>query len=143
MSDKLMILAMATAEFSKDPSTKVGAVISHGDSVISTGYNHISPRFDQNRELLEDRSWKYPRIIHAEKAAIRNAWTWGHTLNGSVMHVTHQPCDHCALDIIDAGISRIITRPVDPEMLERWPGMKLAQTLFKEAGVSLLFHDFT
>lgn len=131
-----MLLAEAISMFSFDPSTKVGAVIALGGTPVSMGYNHISPRFKYTESMLDDRAWKYPRTIHAERAALLSAGPL--TVNHSI-YVTHHPCAACALEIIHSGIGKVITRKPSPEMLERWPGMKDARDLFVDAFVEIKY----
>lgn len=135
MSDheKFMNLALAYSEMSPDPSTKVGAIIVNEGQVIGWGCNHVPKQISYTREMIQDREWKYSRVIHAEHDAL--SCIGSHSLFWPVMYVTHHPCDRCAISIIHAGIRQVYTRTVSPEMFERWPGMKVASKMFLEAKI--------
>lgn len=104
-------LALLTAKRSKDPSTQVGACIVDPDSkkILSLGYNGM-PRgcgddvfpWGKNNKKYEDN--KYPYVVHAEMNAILNATC---SLKGSVLYVTHEPCEECLKAIIQAGIKEV------------------------------------
>lgn len=135
MSDfhkSLMSIAFAHAKMSLDPSTKVGAIITKGDRILSWGHNHIAGNIPHTVQMLENREWKYPRVIHAEVHAILD---WRDHMAGCHMYVTHPPCQHCAAIIIESGIKEVFTNPATLEMVERWPNMSVAAEMFKEAEV--------
>lgn len=135
--NRFMHLAFAQSEFSMDPSTKVGAVIASGDIIHSLGYNHVPARIPHTIEMLNDRNWKYPRVIHAEQHALSKIGV--HRLHHPVMYVTHHPCDRCAAQIIHAGICEVFTMKVSDELWNRWPGMKTASEMFLEAKIPVTF----
>ena len=59
-------IARTIAEQSKDPSTKVGAVIVSPDKqIISTGYNGFPVGVDDAPERYEDRPTKLKMVVHA------------------------------------------------------------------------------
>ena len=67
-------LADHIAQWSKDPSTKVGCVIVGEDREIrSTGFNGFPRGIDDDEERLNNRDLKYPLICHAEENAIMHA----------------------------------------------------------------------
>ena len=148
MSDqhrKFMDLAFTHSNMSHDPSTKVGAIITLGDSVVSFGYNQIADGIPHTIQQMHDREWKYPRIIHAEQNAIMKMMSsrifsmrWDEPYH---MYVTHHPCERCAAMIIHAGIKEVFTRKVPPEMLSRWPGVIIAADMFKEAKIPVNYLD--
>lgn len=120
---------------SKDPSTKVGAVIVRPDNTVaSMGYNGFPRRVLDLPERLADRVEKYPRTMHAELNAILSAHepVRGYTLYVSPLH----PCAQCAGAIIQAGIARVYC--VLSEQPERWSfDGRIAKTMLDEAGVPL------
>ncbi len=148
MSDfrkKIMDLAFTHSNMSNDPSTKVGAVVTLGDTVVSLGYNHIAKGIPYTQAQLLDREWKYPRVIHAEADVIlRMSSTrlyqqrWEEPFH---IHVTHYPCEKCAALIIQSGIKEVFTHKVMPDLLARWPGMKIAADMFMEAKIPVNFPD--
>ena len=56
-------MAQLVSIWSKDPSTKVGAVITDGTKkIISLGYNGLPQWVDDNEEILSNREEKYKYI---------------------------------------------------------------------------------
>ncbi|CBX87954.1 hypothetical protein [Roseovarius Plymouth podovirus 1] len=98
-------LAQAVSLRSRDPSTKVGAVIIRPDKTIaSMGYNGF-PRTMQDKDIWwNDRTEKYARVIHAEMNALLNA---KESVNGMQLYCTHPCCEHCAKHVIAAGIRHV------------------------------------
>ena len=134
--ERFLAMADAVGTWSKDPSTKVGAVIvdRHG-RVVSTGYNGLARGVAGSEERLTDRDVKYKIILHAEENAILFA---RRDLTGCSLFVSSlPPCAHCASVIIQSGIGRVYTRNV--EIPERWKkSMELTEQMFGEAGVELV-----
>lgn len=138
---KYMRIADATASFSKDPSTQVGAVIvGPAQEVRSLGYNG-APRGCAADELSDERGIrpeKYFWFSHAEANAIANAARVGTPLEGSSIVVTHFPCMDCARLIVQSGIKQVITKFPDDDFKSRWTDhMNRTRILFAECGVEL------
>lgn len=130
-------MAHLVASWSKDPSSKIGAVIVDPQKrVISTGYNGLPVGVEDSKERLGDRETKYKMILHAEENAIMFA---KQNLNGCSIYVTKMPpCAHCAALIIQSGI-KFVYAP-EAEVPERWrESVELTRQMFKEAGVRLRF----
>lgn len=106
-----MALAILVSLRSKDPSSKVGAVLVRDKKVIGTGYNGFpsgcdESQFPWNRDTKE--GWlntKYPYVIHAEANALLNTVALP---AGSDIYVTMQPCNECAKLLIQGGIREIV-----------------------------------
>lgn len=132
--------ARAARRGSKDPSTRVGAVIYREDRrIASTGFNGLPKGIPDTDANLLDRERKYKRIIHAEVNAIDNATD---SLVGCGIVVTAHPCSACALRLINRGISTIYFLGSGLENTDRWADdMALAAELCTEAGVSLIRLD--
>ena len=127
------------ASYSKDPSTKVGAVIYDPVrfSIVTTGFNGFPRGANDDPKLYADRSRKYPRIVHAETNAIVDAAYQGKSTAGMYMAVTHHPCgDHCTGNIIQAGIKHVIYEYTEDDMARH--NSKEATELFSEAGVQII-----
>ena len=134
---RFLDLAEHVSKWSKDPSTKVGAVIVDSQRrIVSTGYNGFPVGVMDSYDRLTDRDNKYEMIIHAEANAILFAHQH---MNGMTLYTTpFQPCSRCASLIIQSGISRVISYEIE-ESKNRWvDSFKLAKELFDEAGVELL-----
>ena len=140
MSDKWDVrfveLAMHIANWSKDPSTKVGCVVVGEDREIrSTGFNGFPRGIKDGEERLLDREKKYPLICHAEENAIMHAARIGVSLKGSTAYVTWPPCSRCARSLIQSGIKEIIY-PTPGEIPERWiEDFNISNGMISEAGV--------
>jgi len=138
--DRYIHLAKEISSWSKDPSTKVGAVvIGNNGEVLSQGYNGFPRGIKDTPSRLKDREKKYNLVVHAEMNAIYNAGLNGVSLKGSTLYVYGLPvCNECAKGIIQVGIDKVIaTRPADYN--EKWDdSIKDAKALFKEAEVDYI-----
>lgn len=124
-----------TARRSKDPSTKVGAVIVRPDrTVVSTGFNGFPRRVRDLPERYADRPTKYALTVHAEINAIITA---REPLHFCTLYVAPLlPCSQCAAAIVQAGISEVVARM--PANIDRWTeSFNWTRLIFEEAGVSL------
>jgi dCMP deaminase len=126
-------LANLVGSWSKDPSTKVGAVIvDENNRVVSIGYNGF-PKNIEDDDRLHDRPTKYNMIVHGEINAILFA-------NKSVKDCTlytvpFEPCPRCAGLIIQSGIKRVVA-PRNTN--SRWEqDFKLTRKLFLESNIKL------
>lgn len=123
------------ASKSKDPSTKVGAVIVRPDNTIaSMGWNGF-PRGVPDQ--YEDREHKLLRTVHAELNAILNA---REPLHGYSLYVSPLfPCSNCAAAIIQSGITTVTTRMGQPR--EEWlKSFSAAQDMFRYASVDFMIY---
>lgn len=131
-------LADYVAQWSRDPSTQVGAVIVRNDkTVASLGFNGFPRGVIDSTERYNDRPTKYKFICHAESNAILTAQESLHscTIYTSPLY----PCNECAKMIIQSGITRVVTRK--PEN-ERWnDSNSIAAIMFEEAGISVDYID--
>jgi dCMP deaminase len=131
---RFLQLAALTASWSKDPSTKVGAVITRPDrTVASLGYNGFPRGVVDSAERYEDRELKYKMIVHAELNAILTACE---PLHGYILYTwPFMPCACCAGAVIQSGIKRVVSIEADNP---RWAeSFRLTKQLFCEADVEL------
>lgn len=130
-------LAAQHARMSKDPSTKVGAVIVGPDREIrSAGFNGFPRGIADTPERLNDRDTKLKLVVHGEMNAILAAARVGVPLKGCTLYTTLAPCSRCAVEIIQAGITEVVALE---GMLDRpnWAAEhKLSRELLAEAGVN-------
>ena len=123
------------ASWSKDPSSKFGAVIVDSrNSVVSVGYNGFAAGFKDKDKRLNDRQFKYRHVVHAECNAILNART---NLTGCKIYVQMCPCSNCMSSIVQAGINTVICRAPSEDYLSRWSVDEPVQVA-KECGVTLI-----
>ena len=116
--DYFLKIARTVAEQSKDPSTKVGAVIVSPDKqIISTGYNGFPVGVEDNKDRYEDRPTKLKMVVHAEANAICQAAKHGHCIDGCYIFCTLVPCISCAKLIIQSGIKHVFFPKYVPTLL--------------------------
>jgi dCMP deaminase len=124
---------------SKDPSTRVGAVIVGLDKEIrATGYNGLSRGVQDLPERYFNKDYKFMACNHAEENAILNCTRIGISTLGCTLYVTWFPCSYCAKAIIQSGIAEVVYD-------ENFPGhnnstswgksMAIAAEILEEAGV--------
>ena len=135
---RFMKLAREISTWSKDPSSKIGAVIVNDDRrILATGYNGFPKGIGDTEERLNDREQKYPRIVHAEMNALMNALYNGVSVKNATIYVYGLPvCPECTKSIISAGIKRIVISP-DPYVYitpwtEKWKNV--SYEMIKEVG---------
>lgn len=127
-------LAKAVSLRSRDPSTKVGAVIIRTDKTIaSMGYNGFPKGMPDHPEWYNDREQKLARVIHAEMNAILNC---KEDVKGFTLYSTHPCCENCAKHVIAAGIKRVVVC-TDKHISARW-NTEVSERLFEDSGVEFV-----
>lgn len=132
-------MAAHAATLSKDPSTRVGAVLVGPDrEVRATGFNGLPRGLVDSPARLHDRELKLHLVVHAELNALLSAARIGTSARGCTMYITHPPCAACAAAMVQAGVARVVHRAPDPPMVERWRrSLELGQVVLEEAGVGV------
>lgn len=124
---------------SKDPSSKVGAVLVKDRRIVGTGFNGF-PRGIKDDIRLWEREEKLPRIVHAEMNAIINA---GREAEGSALFMygfSGAPCANCTKHILQAGINQVYV--CGPELPDRWrKDVDLSLDMMREADIPVLELD--
>lgn len=143
--NRFMRLAEMVASWSKDPSTKVGAVIVDAHRrILSTGYNGFPAGADDSQELYRNREYKYANIVHAEVNALGYLPKDSPGLQLATLYSTFPPCPDCAGKILDSGIGRVVALPIqlrlnDLKWYEHWSGVQdETARRFREAGVEFV-----
>lgn len=146
--NRFMKMALLVSKWSKDPSTQVGAVIADDrHRVVSIGYNGFPRGMKDDSELYADREVKYERIIHGEINALMNA---GRSVEGCTLYETpFFSCPRCTVQLIQAGIKRIVYIEHDSESpfyeaQQRWHNTT-SLAMCKEAGIqtrSIMWRSF-
>lgn len=130
-------IAFEVATWSKDPGTKVGAVLVSDRRIIATGYNGFPHGIMDTLERYQDRETKLGLTVHAEVNAILNAAKNGASTAGSTLYVTFPPCVSCSTAVIQAGVTRIV-RPDISTSPKRWrESFEAGQSLISEAGIEV------
>ena len=136
--DRFLDLAGSIATWSKDPSRGVGSVIvSPMRQVLATGYNGL-PRGFEDSEVRLERPAKYDLIVHAEMNAIIQCARNGVSPVGATIYSSFSPCIHCTLAIVQAGITRVVTRSI-AEGDEHWnESIEKSISMLAEVGVEYI-----
>ena len=132
--DYFLGMAEYVSRQSRDPSTKVGAVIVRPDkTVASVGFNGFPSGMDDQEAFYEDREVKYSKTIHAEMNVILHA---REPLHGyAIFLYPLLPCDRCSVHIIQSGIKAVACKASIEEHPERWvESVRRSEQYYKEAG---------
>ncbi|MDR1694797.1 MAG: dCMP deaminase family protein [Lactobacillaceae bacterium] len=137
---RFMEVAKLVSSWSKDPSTKTGAIVVGPDKEIrATGYNGLVRGVNDSRSERFERPTKYDFFEHAERNAVYNASLTGTSLKGCVMYATHPPCTDCARAIIQAGVKMVVTNEMKIDAntpKNTWRDqLNYSRQMFDEAGV--------
>lgn len=139
-------LCLDNARMSKDPSTRVGAVIVGPDREIrSTGFNGFPRGVLDTDERLNNREQKLRLVVHAETNAILNAARVGIPVKGCTLYLAATdrsglvwggpPCTRCSVEIIQSGIAEIVSYPIKATPSKWHDDLKLAGELLAECGM--------
>ena len=134
---RFLDLSKLIASWSKDPSTKVGAVIVDEDRrILSLGYNGF-PLGISDDKRLDNREIKYKMVVHAECNAL--LFCSEPPVGATIYTYPFMPCPKCAGMIIQTGITRVVSYESNNE---RWSEeFALSRNMFKEAGIGLLEYE--
>jgi dCMP deaminase len=147
-----MRLFYLVATKSKDPRTKIGAVLVKGKRVIATGYNGICICVDDTVPARSERPEKYKWYEHAERNCIFSAATIGIPTTGSTMYTNGTPCADCTRAVVQSGVKRVVVhktyedlfclmkKPNNPN--NQWSGHDDAShQMLAESGVEFMVWD--
>jgi dCMP deaminase len=139
-------LCLDHARMSKDPSTRVGSIIVGPDrEILSAGFNGLPRGIEDTPDRLEDRDVKLSLIVHGEMNAILAAARVGIRLKGSTLYLGATddsgliwggpPCTRCTVEIIQAGITEIVS--FTPKAVpSRWNAdLAISRDLIDEADI--------
>ena len=140
---RFLSLAKEVASWSKDPSTKVGAVlVDDNRRIISTGYNGFPRGVEDLEARYNHRPTKYSLVVHAEANALLNSVVLP---RGGTLYCTLHPCEECSKLIVQAGVTRIVVPEESYEKRlqqlkargaeEQKLNVELADTILSEGGV--------
>ena len=132
---RFLSLANTISSWSKDPSTRVGAVIVDDlRRIVSVGYNGLPRGLKDSQNFLGDRELKYKVILHAEENAILEAER--DRLFGATIYLyPFLPCSHCASRLIQAGVKRVVSIVnTNPRWVE---SINLGRQLLETAGINV------
>lgn len=145
--DYFLRMALLSASMSKDPNTRVGAVIADDEGIVlATGFNGFPRGIYDTAERLENRDTKLKLIVHAEANAIASAARNGVKLYSSTMYIGCEgdnvegvwggpPCVRCAMLCIQAGIKKIVYYPMKSGFSKWTEDLLESLQLLDEAGI--------
>lgn len=139
-------LCLDHARMSKDPSTRVGSVIIGPDREIrSMGFNGFPRGIADTAERLNNRDTKLKLVVHAETNALLAAARMGTSVKGCTLFICATddsgtkwggpPCTRCTVEIIQAGITEIVSRPLKNGFSKWHEDLAMARHLIAEAGI--------
>lgn len=116
---RFLALAEHVSRWSRDPSTKVGAVIADDQKrVVSLGFNGFPQGMGDHPERYENREVKYSRVVHAEINAL--IFARGVPAGATLYTFPLMPCDRCVVQLLQAGIRRFVAPQASLDHVERW-----------------------
>jgi dCMP deaminase len=142
---RFLAVAMQVSHWSKDPSSKMGAVIANADQrLVALGYNGFPMQVEDCQSRQYNKKVKYEIVVHAEVNAVLIAGSAA--VGGTVYLYGPRPiCARCAGILIQAGIKRAVairppicdeTRASDDALQMNWAESgRLALQMFNEAAV--------
>ena len=138
---RFMRIANEVSWWSKDPGTKVGAVLVIDRRIVATGYNGFPKGVRDLPERYDNRDTKLSLTVHAEVNAILNAAKNGASTDGSTLYTTFAPCVHCSIAVVQAGVTRVVA----PNFLfapERWrTNFAMGNDVLREAGIEVSHYE--
>ena len=141
--------ALRQSAFSRDPNTRVGAVIvSPFKHIRSMGFNRFPRRLAYTPERLQNRDLKNRLMVHAERAAITDAAKRGMAINGCTLYLAATddsgliwggcPCLACTIEIIEGGIAEIVS--FAPKAVSKWADdLMFAESIMAECRIPVRY----
>lgn len=112
-------VAREISSWSKDPSSKIGAVAVVDNRLVAHGYNGFPASIKDKEEWLNDRDIKIDMMIHAEMNLLIDAAQTSRSLKGSIVYVYGlPPCSRCVTHLWAAGVSKLVF--ADTKADPRW-----------------------
>jgi dCMP deaminase len=135
---RFLDLAKHISEWSKDPSTQVGAVAVRDRRILATGYNGFPRGVADLPGRLLDRKEKLLRTVHAEANIVAQCARYGISLEQATVYIwPFLPCSSCCTLLIQTGIKRIVTP--DTPIPDRWEeSFSASLEMLREAGIDLV-----
>ena len=143
-----MRLAYEYASKSKDPSSKIGAVIVKGNRPILFGYNGFPEGVNDNLERLCNRELKLYLTEHAERNAVDMAASLGISSKGGILYTQIMPCSGCAKAILQANVCELVLHKPANDYFEKcftghtWKKEhEMSNLMFSEKGLKIRWMD--
>ena len=133
-----------SASKSRDPRTKIGSVIVREKNCISTGFNGFPVGVIDLEERYNNREIKLKLVSHAESNSILFAARFGISTLGCKLYTQGIPCNFCAKQIVQCGISEIIIHKQWPNLYysKEWlESFEITNLIFNEVGIKIREFD--
>jgi dCMP deaminase len=101
-----MKMAIERSKLSSCRRRQVGCLIVKDKTIIADGYNGTPSWFDNNCEDEQGKTIRY--VLHAEANALAKLARSSQSSVGATLYTTDSPCPHCAKQIYQAGITRVV-----------------------------------
>lgn len=134
----------SVANLSKDPRTKIGAVLVKDNNIISCGYNNFPRKVLDLKARYENKETKYKFICHAESNSILNAARAGISTDNSILFTQGCPCQECCKSLIQAGVSKIVIHKQWPNLTHsaQWvESIECSKIMIQEAEIDIKWLD--
>jgi dCMP deaminase len=131
---RMLHQAILVSTWSKDPSTKAGAIIADNNLVVSAGFNGFPQLMPDNPDWYTDREEKYSRVVHCE---INAAILARRPVYGCTLYTwPFASCDRCCVQMIQYGIVRFVFPTPTTDALARWAAaLEKTKRYIKECGL--------
>lgn len=143
--DKYFIdIADTVRQKSKDPSSKIGAVlVGTSNQIISTGFNGFPIGINEDVSERWERPIKYQYVCHAERNAVSLAARTGVSTLNSTLYIYGfgppcVPCTECVKVVLQAGVKRIVGYPDKPAPDNWVDDLAFSLALVKEVGIEFV-----
>lgn len=132
------------ARKSKDPKTKIGAVLVRDNIPIVQCFNGFPRKIKDLPERYNNRELKRRMVAHAEENTVLVSGRLGKCTDNTICYTQGIPCSHCAIVLINGGIREIVVHKQWPNLSHspEWSSsIDLSTSMLEEAGVSIRIFD--
>lgn len=141
-----MRMVYENANYSKDPKTRIGAVLTVDDSFVSSGFNGFARKVVDYEERWNKRELKHIFVCHAEHNAVLTAARLGRATLGTTLYTQGVPCASCCNACIQAGVKKFVVHMQWPNLThsEKWvESVNISRIMMAEADIKLEWFDKT
>lgn len=113
-------MALLVSTRSKDPSTRVGALVVDSERrIVGSGYNGFPRGVVDDPARYAERSLKLSMVVHAEVNAVLNATR---SVRDCTVFSTRAPCSGCSGVLIQSGVATVICpdQPANSKWVDDW-----------------------
>jgi dCMP deaminase len=140
--DRWMHMCTEFAQFSKDRSRKIGAIVvySRSQNIVTSGWNGFPRNINDDIEERHKRPEKDYWTVHAERNAFYNAARLGRSTDGCTMYMPWYPCAGCSQAIVQCGIVEVVVVEPDWDDLRWKEDFAKSKEMLSEAKVRVRFY---